>query len=70
GHSSDRGRERDSWRAALPLSSTTALLLRGPSRFHKCPVRQSGSRLGSKMSSWVQLLLALLATCLRFGAAE
>lgn len=42
----------------------------GPSRVHKCPVRRRGSRLGSKMSSWVQLLLALLAACLRFGVAE
>lgn len=57
-----------SGRAAVP---TRAVLRReGLSRFHKCPVRRRGSRLGSKMSSWVQLLLALLAACLRFGVAE
>ncbi|CAB1430552.1 unnamed protein product [Pleuronectes platessa] len=38
------------------------------SRLHKCPVRQRGSRLGSRMSAWVQLVL--LAACLRFGVAE
>lgn len=54
-----------------PLSPPRAVLRREAlSRFHKCPVRRRGSRLGSKMSSWVQLLLALLAVCLRFGVAE
>ena len=55
-------------RAAVPPRAV--LRREGLSRFHKCPVRRRGSRLGSKMSSWVHLLLALLAACLRFGVAE
>lgn len=55
-------------RAAVPPRAV--LRREGLSRFHKCPVRRRGSRLGSKMSSWVQLLLALLAACLRCGVAE
>ncbi|TKS91635.1 Platelet-derived growth factor subunit B [Collichthys lucidus] len=65
----DRLRARSSaGRAAVPPRAV--LRTEGLSRFHKCPVRRRGSRLGSMMSSWVQLLLALLATCLRFGVAE
>lgn len=65
----DRRRARSSaGRAAVPPRAV--LRREGLSRFHKCPVRRRGSRLGSKMSSWVQLLLALLAACLRFGVAE
>lgn len=63
-----RGARSSAGRAAVPPRAV--LRREGLSRFHKCPVRRRGSRLGSKMSSWVQLLLALLAACLRFGVAE
>ncbi|GLD73546.1 hybrid signal transduction histidine kinase B isoform X1 [Lates japonicus] len=65
----DRLRARSpAGRAAVPPRAV--LRREGLSRFHKCSVRRRGSRLGSKMSSWVQLLLVLLAACLRFGVAE
>lgn len=65
------GDARASSAGRSPLSPPRAVQRReGPSRIHKCPVRRRGSRLGSKMSSWVPLLLALLAACLRFGVAE
>ncbi|KAM4635623.1 uncharacterized protein pdgfbb [Polymixia lowei] len=41
----------------------------GDSRLHERADRRGGSSLASKMSSWVQLL-AVLAACLRCGAAE
>lgn len=68
GQTRRRARSSAAGRAAVPPRAV--LRREGLSRFHKCPVRRRGSRLGSKMSSWVQLLLALLAACLRFGAAE
>lgn len=55
-------------RAAVPPRAV--LRREGLSRFHKCPVRRRGSRLGWKMRSWVQLLLVVLAACLWFGVAE
>lgn len=43
--------------------------LRIPPALPKCPVR-SDSRLPSKMSSWLALLLLVTAACVRFGDAE
>lgn len=53
----------------LAVSAVEYRPLRITPELPKCPVR-SGSRLPSKMSSWLALLLLVTAACLRFGDAE